>query len=73
METSYAVIVGGLVGVLAVAFFISRIPQTKCPKCDNQLPRFRIRKPNELGDAWRGGWLCQNCGARVALDGKLIP
>ena len=72
MGILYAVIVGCLVGVLVVFLSISRVPRTKCPKCGHLLPRFRIRKPSEYGDVLLGGWRCQNCGARVALDGKLL-
>jgi hypothetical protein len=41
-----------------------RTPVRQCPACGKQLPFFRT--PQNVHEAFRGGWTCSQCG--VALD-----
>ena len=64
-----AMIVGGVVGGLAVLLVAVLVPHKFCPKCNTALPRFR--KPSSGREAVLGGWSCPSCNANIARNGTL--
>ena len=63
-------VIGGLVGGLAVFLIGLLMPRKFCPKCNTALPRFR--KPSSGREAMLGGWSCPSCKAKIARNGTLL-
>lgn len=63
-----SVVIGGVVGAIAVISVAFLIPRKRCPNCNMSLPRFR--KPVSAREAMLGGWTCQSCGTKIARDGS---
>lgn len=66
----HGMIIGAIVGGIAVVALALLLPRRACPACGELLPRFRA--PASGREAMLGGWTCPRCGCRVDRKGRRI-
>ena len=67
-QAELIMLVGGIVGGLAVLVFALLQPQRKCPACATPVPKFR--KPASTRQMLWGGWTCPKCGIELDRRGR---